>query len=396
MLDQAPPGQRLDITWLDKVAHDGWMPNLPWALMHRLPAQAGQPVDAREFLGLRFRIDYATHGSQLKSRALGDIGSTYRAFGLYWGAQPGDETTAAAKWQASGLARFQHQVFVPEASGDAKPKLVRLLGTPGPAPMRVLYLYCQTDSTSPTTPQLRFGSGRQSGDLLSLPEIGLQPFSEAPLVFLNACVSSGATAYATNAFQSLFLQRGCSAYIGSETKVPIQFASRFAAVFFRFLYRDVDRQHQPIAAGEAFAQTRLFFWTHFRNIGGLLYNYVNEYDLFMASEKSWNNGNRLSDGADGFCRGPPIVSSSGSSQIVALPSWLPGRGSSLSMPLMARPPSHVLAPGRRQSANLFFSLMGSLLKSDTLGASGGSTCAPGLDELRCGGRPTDVQQHIVP
>jgi hypothetical protein len=153
----------------------------------------------------------------------------------------------------------------------------------------VLYLYCQTDSASPPTPQLRFGSTRQSSDLLSLPEIGLTPFDPPPLVFLNACISSGATAYTTNEFESLFFQRGCGAYIGTETKVPVQFASRFATVFFRFLYRDLDPAREPIAAGEAFTQTRLFFWTHFRNIGGLLYDYVNEYDLFLANDAELAN-----------------------------------------------------------------------------------------------------------
>jgi hypothetical protein len=32
------------------------------------------------------------------------------------------------------------------------------------------------------------------------------------------------------------------------------------------------------------SQTRLFLWTHYKNIGGLLYSYVNRYDLALASE----------------------------------------------------------------------------------------------------------------
>jgi hypothetical protein len=39
-----------------------------------------------------------------------------------------------------------------------------------------------------------------------------------------------------------------------------------------------------MAAGEAAAQTRLFLWTHYRNIGGLFYTYVNLYDLFLARD----------------------------------------------------------------------------------------------------------------
>ena len=63
---------------------------------------------------------------------------------------------------------------------------------------------------------------------------------------------------------------------------PIQFASRFASIFFHFLYRQMDPE--PMAAGEAVAQTRLFLWTQYRNIGGIFYTYVNQYELFMASD----------------------------------------------------------------------------------------------------------------
>jgi hypothetical protein len=76
--------------------------------------------------------------------------------------------------------------------------------------------------------------------------------------------------------------RGCRAYIGTETKVPIVFGSRFANIFFRFFYRVLDSA--PMAGGEAVTQTRLFLWTHYRNIGGLFYAYVNQYDLFVARD----------------------------------------------------------------------------------------------------------------
>jgi hypothetical protein len=39
-----------------------------------------------------------------------------------------------------------------------------------------------------------------------------------------------------------------------------------------------------MAAGEAVTQARLFLWTHYRNIGGLFYSHVNQYDLFLARE----------------------------------------------------------------------------------------------------------------
>ena len=37
-------------------------------------------------------------------------------------------------------------------------------------------------------------------------------------------------------------------------------------------------------AGAALAQTALFLWAEYRNIGGLLYTYINQYDLYMAAD----------------------------------------------------------------------------------------------------------------
>ena len=83
-----------------------------------------------------------------------------------------------------------------------------------------------------------------------------------------------------NELEEAFFRRDCRAYLATETKVPIVLGSRFAAIFFHFFYRLLDRE--PMAAGEAAVQTRLFLWTHYRNIGGLFYSYVNQYDLFLA------------------------------------------------------------------------------------------------------------------
>ena len=64
--------------------------------------------------------------------------------------------------------------------------------------------------------------------------------------------------------------------------MPIKLASRFASVFFHFFYRVVDPK--PIAAGEAVSQTRLFLWSHYRNIGGILYTYIDQFNLYMATD----------------------------------------------------------------------------------------------------------------
>jgi hypothetical protein len=102
-------------------------------------------------------------------------------------------------------------------------------------------------------------------------------------VFANACATSGTDVYSASVIAKSFFDRGCRAYIGSECMVPVEMASRFAVVFFHFLLREVDPAKAPISAGEALVQARLFLWCHYRNIGGLLYSYLNQYDLYLAS-----------------------------------------------------------------------------------------------------------------
>lgn len=119
-------------------------------------------------------------------------------------------------------------------------------------------------------------------DMVRRTELGTKLLVDRPFVFANACTTAATDPYIANELEGIFFDRGCRAYLGTETKVTIQFASRFASIFFHFFYRIVDPA--PMAAGEALAQTRLFLWSHYRNIGGLFYTHVNQYELFMARE----------------------------------------------------------------------------------------------------------------
>jgi hypothetical protein len=148
--------------------------------------------------------------------------------------------------------------------------------------MTVLYLFCQAGAASAAGPTLRFGATPDPEHVLERLDLGGAPFADRPLVFANACTTAGNEVYRCNELAQLFFDRGCRAYLGTEIKVPIRFASRFAVIFFHFLYRRANPA--PIAAGEALAQTRLFLWTRYRNIGGLFYTYLNQYELFMADE----------------------------------------------------------------------------------------------------------------
>jgi hypothetical protein len=147
-------------------------------------------------------------------------------------------------------------------------------------PAGVLYLFCHYALIA-NVPVLRFGldSGNPD-DILDETEIGTAEFQSHPLVFANACMTGATGIYAANELEKAFINRGCRAFIGTESKVPVQMASRFAATFFAFFLRLVAPD--PMAGGEAMTQARLLLWTNYRNIGGLLYSYVNQYDLYLA------------------------------------------------------------------------------------------------------------------
>jgi len=116
----------------------------------------------------------------------------------------------------------------------------------------------------------------ETTDLLGVAE----ELRDGPLVFANACTTSAADPYITNLLQQNLFRRGCRGFLGTETKVPIELASRFAMIFFYFFYRQADSR--PMAAGEALAQTRLFLLTDYGNIGGIFYAYLNQFELYMA------------------------------------------------------------------------------------------------------------------
>jgi hypothetical protein len=287
-IDALMPGHRLSITWMPTDA--GWTPAVPWGLMYRSDPGSTKPIDPLEFLGLRFRIDYTGYAAQGDPipKHLGRPDQAHSGHLLYWGGQANDTTASEAGWQRAWLAGMPQQVFAPaEPPGaDRKQELLALLEQPGPRPMPLLYLFCQCDlNDGANQPLLRFGSTRDQANTLTIAELPAGPLLDRSLIFANACTTvAGATTLANDLPQHFF-DRGCSAFLGTEVRVPITLASRFAAIFFHFFYRQSDREHQPMAAGEAVAQTRLFLWTRYRNIGGLLYTYINQYELFLADEQ---------------------------------------------------------------------------------------------------------------
>ncbi|MGJ4890276.1 hypothetical protein ACQR1Y_18905 [Bradyrhizobium sp. HKCCYLRH3099] len=275
-------GSRLNISWTAQ-AGAGFVPHVPWGLMYTgdVPAE-GRPVDPMGFLGLRCRIAYTAHATESASRALGSLDGTHRAHFLYWGDDLKDVTAKEARWQRERWCALNNQVFVPHDFSDPKAELLYLLNDPQPSPTSVLYFFCQCNIGDGSNPILRFGSTNDPANIVVQSDVGTSALVDRPLVFANACTTVAADPFMANDLENAFFERGCRAFIGTETKVPIVFASRFAEIFFQFFYRLLDPS--PMAAGEAIAQTRLFLWTHYRNLGGLFYGCINQFDLFIANE----------------------------------------------------------------------------------------------------------------
>ncbi|MGQ4328686.1 CHAT domain-containing protein [Streptomyces hayashii] len=200
-----------------------------------------------------------------------------RAHLLYWG---GDETEDEARKHRSELDSWS-PFFLPTGVAQRKEELSAFLSSPEPRPVSLIYLFCQCSTGSGAAPVLRFGSTNRTEDVLELMDMGRADLVDQPLVFINACATSAADPNFTNQLQSLFLRRGCRAYIGTECKVPTGFAARFATAFFHFLYLH-DSSGRTMAAGEAFAQARKFFWDEYRSLGGLYYSYVNDDRIYVA------------------------------------------------------------------------------------------------------------------
>lgn len=204
--------------------------------------------------------------------------------GLYWGGSASDIAVKEALWQRSLWSRAQQNILAPAQVPIQNPsqELFALFGPSAPRPMPVLYFYCQCSMDDRKNLLLRFGGTNQPPDALKVDSLSQQPMADRPLIFANACTTTASDPYRLNTLEAYFFRQQCRAFLGTVTKVPIQFASRFAVIFFHFFYRQADPA--PISAGESVAQTRLFLWTEYRNLGGLFYAYINHYDLFMADD----------------------------------------------------------------------------------------------------------------
>jgi len=242
-----------------------------------------QPADPEKFLGLRFRVGARSWAVNNGSVVLGGLDSVHFVNLLYWGNKQGDEVAVEAEWQVEEYKRLKQSQLLPDRNKpDFKSQIMEALASPEPSPVGVLYFYCHCSVGDGAKPRLRFGNTSKSEDTLGAADLPQGPLADAPLVFANACTTAQADPHMTSELEDSFFQRGIRAFIGTETKVPIKLASKFAWLYFRFLYRIVDKE--PMAAGEALTQARMFLWTQYKNVGGLFYSMTNQYELYLASE----------------------------------------------------------------------------------------------------------------
>jgi hypothetical protein len=280
-LDALVPGHRIDITWFERSG-PAWRTHVPWVLMYQLEPIAGIPVDPMYFLGLRFRLGYVTRPHQ-GTKGLGAPDRAYQMSLFYWGSGANDRIAVEALWQRQVFQTRRQQVFFPaDVESPSKSEIVGALSAPGQSPLAVLYLYCTCSVGKGNEPVLQFGATSAATDVVRQAELGSSQLVDRPLVFANACSTVAAAPYFTNELAMTFFDRGCRAFLGTEVRVPIQLASRFAYLFFQFFARQVVPE--PVAAGEAVSQARLFLWRHYRNIGGLFYSYMASYELFFAAD----------------------------------------------------------------------------------------------------------------
>jgi CHAT domain len=284
LVEKLLPGSRIDFHWIERGS--AWVSHVPWALMYMDPVDVtGQALpDPERFFGFHFRIGSRCWRSNNGSVALGAPDQVHTMNLLYWGRKPTDPVAVEAEWQAREFAASASAKLIPDpASEGRKQQIVLALDQPQPSPVVLIYFYCHCSVGDGAQPCLRFGDTSNLEDRLDRTDMSARTIGDAPLIFANACSTAQTDPDMTNLLEQSFFQRGARAFIGTETKVPIRLASKFAWLYFQFFNRKVDRD--PITAGEALTQTRMFLWTQFRNIGGLFYSMSNQYDLYLASNQ---------------------------------------------------------------------------------------------------------------
>jgi hypothetical protein len=280
LIDGLEPGALLDINWTEGAAQ---IPDVPWTLMYALPP-SDEPdggVDPMGFLGLRFRIRYFAYPARgaRTDTLLGAPDTVSTACCLFWGEE--EELVKEVQHQREPEKAVK-RIFVPPEEDPEKRKPLLLGLLKGPEEIGVLHMFCHYGKLK-GEPSFRFGDTNEDPNVLSLADLQLITVSSPPLVFANACATSGDDAYHVHPIKQHMFAHGAAAFIGTEAKVPPTMASRFATAFLHLF--DGRPGNEALTAGEAMTQTRLLLWHRYCNIGGIFYSFVNETGLRRMSKK---------------------------------------------------------------------------------------------------------------
>ena len=276
VLDTLLAGSRINIDW----PVDAGNASVPWNLMYTdLPPDSGA-IEAERFFGLRFRLSWSKWRRAPASQVLGKVSEAERLHLLYW---KDDEVGTEADYQRAQAADYPTHRVVPDPAelDDVPGRQQAMAELRAPTSAAVLHFYCHcVHDTAAKETKLIFGPIQQQAMFkLSGRDFGAERFVGEPLVFVNACDSAGADVYEVNQLEQMFFDRGCRAFMGTEVRVPIALAARFAHVFFAMLEQPLDDGR--LFAGEAATQARRYLWLNYRNIGGLFYSYIHHYGLRM-------------------------------------------------------------------------------------------------------------------
>jgi hypothetical protein len=166
---------------------------------------------------------------------------------------------------------FLTALFGQVAEYHSRQELYDLLNN-ADAAMQLLYFYCHAVSNLPGErggidgSRIILDDGEITlADLKACTSMTILPFTQAPLILLNACQSAKLSPYIYDGLVPYFVERGARGLIGTEADTP----AFFAAEFGQELLRRFIAGGQPIGALLLNLRREYLFQNH--NVLGLLY-----------------------------------------------------------------------------------------------------------------------------
>jgi len=279
IVDNLPPGSLINVDWALRAGNA----SMPWHLMYTQDPTLAPFIEGENFLGLRFRVSWSKWRRAPASTELGPFDTTERLHVLYWNDAAGDAIHDEAEHQRRVVGALQNHRVVP-LTADTAAKIDQAKAEfTTPTSASILHFYCHcVHPPGGGDSKLVFGptaSANPADFEIAGMSFGNARFSGEPFVFVNACDSASADVYEVNEIEQMFFRRGARAFMGTEVKVPVGLAARYAHVFFRLLEEPLD--DAGLFTGEAAALARRYLWLNYRNIGGLFYSYIHHYGLRM-------------------------------------------------------------------------------------------------------------------